>query len=116
MPRTTSRNTRSYDDIVRETVVDPDSSKRPTREQVRAAYEGHWALDEEESALSARVVEALARSRADVSGVTAEVTHELVTLRGQVPESRMLRAIEDAVAAVPGVSTIHNQVVIREKS
>jgi osmotically-inducible protein OsmY len=116
MPPTTGRDTRSYDDIVRETVVDPDSSKRPTRDQIRAAHEGHWALDGQERALRARVLEALGRSGADISGVTAEVARELVTLRGQVPGSEMLRVIEDAVAAIPGVSTIHNQVTVREKS
>lgn len=116
MPTSPGRNTRSYDDIVRETVVDPDSSKRPTRDQIRAAHEGHWALDGEESALRARVLEALTRSGVDVSGVTVEVDRDLVTLRGQVPQPGMLRAIEDAVAALPGVSTIHNQVIVREKS
>jgi hypothetical protein len=114
MPPPTSKNTRSYDDIVRETVVDPDSSRRPTRDQVRAAHEGHWALDDEERALRDRVINALGRSGADVSGVNVDVADELVTLRGQVPEPGMLRAIEDAIAAVPGVSTIHNQVVVRE--
>lgn len=114
MPPPTSRKPRSYDDIVRETVVDPDSSRRPTRDQVRAAHDGHWELDDEERGLRDRVVTALGRGDADASGVSVEVARDLVTLRGKVSEPGMLRAIEDAVAAVPGVTTIHNQVVVRE--
>jgi hypothetical protein len=116
MQRSPGRNTKSYDDIVRETVVDPDSSKRPTRDQVRAAHEGAWELDDDERALRDGAVTALGACGADVTGVTVEVAGDLVTLRGQVPEPAMLRSIEDAVARVAGVSTIHNQVVVREKS
>jgi len=45
MSRSNPRNASTYDDIVRRTVVDPDSSVRPTREQERAAREGFRALD-----------------------------------------------------------------------
>jgi osmotically-inducible protein OsmY len=112
MTRQPGRNPKTYDEIVRETVLDPDSSKRPTPEQVRAAHEGFRALDAGEQSLQGQVLAALARSGADVSKVTTEVSDELVTLRGQVPDAAMLRAIEDAVARIPGVATIHNQVVV----
>jgi hypothetical protein len=106
MPRRTPDN--RYDDIVRRTVVDPDSSVRPSPEQRQAAREGFRALDDDEQDLHDRVAAAVA----DMPGVTIEVTRELVTLRGHVPTSAALYALEDAVARVPGVETIHNQVVI----
>lgn len=112
MARNIVRNPKSYDDIVRKTVVDPDSSIRPTREQEQAAREGFRALDPDEQILYDRVKQALAGLGADASRVTAEVSRELVTLRGQVPDIAMLRRIEDAVAYVTGVETIHNQVVV----
>lgn len=112
MPRSTTKNSKSYEEIVRQTVLDPDSSKRPTLGQEQAAREGFRALDEEESALQGRVQAALASSGLAVSGVTVEITRDLVTLRGRVLDNGTLRALEDAVARVPGVDTIHNQVVI----
>jgi len=112
MARNTVRNPRSYDDIVRQTVVEPDTSIRPTRDQEQAAREGFRALDPDEQVLHDRVVQALATLGPDASRVTAEVSNELVTLRGQVADVAMLRRIEDAVAYVTGVETIHNQVVV----
>lgn len=106
------RNPSSYDDIVRRTIVDPDSSIRPTREQEQAAREGFRALDPDEQVLHDRVVQALATLGSDASRVTAEVSRELVTLRGQVSSVATLRRIEDAVAYISGVETIHNQVVV----
>jgi osmotically-inducible protein OsmY len=112
MARNTVRNPRSYDDIVRQTVVEPDTSIRPTREQEQAAREGFRALDPDEQVLHDRVVQALATLGADASRVTAEISRELVTLRGQVADVATLRRIEDAVAYVTGVETIYNQVVV----
>jgi osmotically-inducible protein OsmY len=112
MARNTVRNPSSYDDIVRRTVVDPDSSVRPTREQEKAAREGFRALDPDEQVLQDRVQQALATLGPGASRVTAEVSRELVTLHGQVSEAAMLRKLEDAIAYVTGVETIHNQVVV----
>jgi hypothetical protein len=110
MPSTDGNNSNSYDDIVRKTVVDPDSSARPTRGQEQQAREGFRAVDDDEAALQERVQQALARAGA--SGVTVEVARERVTLRGRVADASDLRRIEDAVAAVPGVDTVHNQIVV----
>jgi osmotically-inducible protein OsmY len=115
MARSTGRNPKSYDDIVRNTVLDPDSSVRPTREQEREAREGFRAQDAGEHALHARVAGALAASGVDASKVTIEVSGELVRLGGEVPDAAALRRLEDAVARVQGVETIHNQVVIGSK-
>src|SRR5215470_10220471 len=102
MSRTTVRNPSSYDDIVRRTVVDPDSSVRPSRAQEQAAREGFRALDADEQLLHGRVQQALATLGSDAANVTAEVSGELVTLRGRVSEVAMLRRLEDAVAYVTG--------------
>src|ERR1041384_3461452 len=45
IPRSTTKNSKSYEEIVRQTVLDPDSSKRPTLGQEQAAREGFRALD-----------------------------------------------------------------------
>ncbi|HET7500407.1 MAG TPA: BON domain-containing protein [Kofleriaceae bacterium] len=107
-----ARKPSSYEEIVRQTVVDPDSSVRPTLAQEKASREGFRALDKDERALEQRVVAALATSGAEISHVTAEITRDLVTLRGRVPDVSMLGVLENAVARVPGVETIHNQIVV----
>jgi osmotically-inducible protein OsmY len=112
-----SRNTlrgpsRSYDDIVRKTVVDPDSSVRPTREQEEQARHGFRALDADEQIIHDRVQQALAALGGSAAKVDVEVNRELVTLRGQVAGMSTLRAIEEAVARVTGVDTIYNQIVV----
>jgi osmotically-inducible protein OsmY len=112
MARNTGGNPKSYEDIVRATVVDPDSSVRPTRDQEQEAREGYRAVDADEQVLHGRVLHALATSGADVSQVTVEVARDLVTLGGRIPDAAMLRALEDAVAGVAGVDTVHNQVVV----
>jgi hypothetical protein len=111
MPRNIERNPSRYDDIVRKTVIDPDSSTRPTREQEQEAREGFRALDPDEQVLHDRVQQALA-GLGGASKVSVEVSGELVTLYGQVGDLGTLRALEDAVARVTGVETIHNQVVV----
>ena len=92
-------------------MVDPDSSVRPTKGQEQQAREGFRALDGDEAALQSRVQQALARTSA-AAAVTIEVARELVTLRGRVADTADLRTIEDVVAAVPGVDTVHNQIVV----
>jgi hypothetical protein len=110
MARTDDKKPSSYDDIVRRTVVDPDSSVRPSKDQEQQAREGFRAMDDHEHALHDRVQQALAHT--GVTGVTIEVARERVTLRGTVSDVALLRTIEDAVARVPGVDTVHNQVVV----
>lgn len=111
MPTTDGKRPQSYDDIVRQTVVDPDSSARPTRGQEQQARDGYRALDGDEAALQGRVEHALTRTTANAN-LTVEVTRDLVTLRGRVADASDLREIEDVVAAVPGVGTVHNQIII----
>jgi len=110
MPRNTHRNTKSYEEIVRKTVVEPDGTVRPTLEQEQAAREGFRALDDDERALYDRVVDAIAAAGA--AGVTAEVSRDLVTLRGWVADAALLRTVDEAIARIPGVETIYDQIVV----
>lgn len=111
MPTPNEKNPKSYDDIVRQTVVDPDSSVRPTKGQEQQARDGFRAVDGDEAELQGRVQQALAGTHG-AAGITIEVARDLVTLRGRVAEAADLRAIEDRVAAVAGVATVHNQIVV----
>ena len=99
---------RSYDEIVRRTVPDPDSSFRPTKEQEQQAREGFRMLDEDEHALHDRVMAALRGTDVDI-----EIDRARVTLRGQVASGAELTSIEDRVRAVEGVGDIKNELVIR---
>jgi osmotically-inducible protein OsmY len=112
MSRNSLRSPGSYDDITRKTVVEPDSSVRPSREQEAEARQGFRAMDADEQVIHDRVQQALTGLGGRDAKVTVEVNRELVTLRGQVGDLATLQAIEEAVARVTGVETIHNQVVV----
>ena len=71
---------KSYDEINRKTIPEPDGSWRPSPEQVKQAHEGFRAMDADEQQLHARVVAALS----GMSGVDVEIDRDRVTLRGQV--------------------------------
>ena len=101
---------KSYEDIVRNTVLAPDGSAQPSRAQEQAAREGFRALDPAEQELQQRVERAV--SSLGAGDVTVEVSRELVTLMGHVRDVRALQALEDAVARIDGVETIHNQVIV----
>jgi osmotically-inducible protein OsmY len=99
---------KTYDEIVRKTVPEPDSSFRPSPEQVRQAYEGFRALDADEQALKDRVEATLGAH----AGVDVEVEHDHVILRGKVSSPDALRRILDAVRGVDGVGAVDDQLVI----
>ena len=104
----------TYDDIIRRTVPEPDSSWRPSAAQLRDTRAGVRARDDDERGLASRVSAAV-RGVAGIDGVTihVEVEHARVVLMGSVADSAAFRAVDDAVADVEGVETIHNQLVIR---
>lgn len=109
----TQEPAKSYDDIVRQTVPEPDSSFRPSVGQEKAAYEGTRILDEDEQRLYARVVDSLLGiSDIDPAGVHVEVDRDRVTLRGRVHDAGVLDLIERRVQAVEGVSAVANLLVI----
>jgi hypothetical protein len=85
---------KTYDDITRKTVPNPDSSFRPSKEQIQQAHEGFRALDTDEQALTERARTAVA---AIASGVTVEVTRNRITLRGKVKDADTMNRIGDAV-------------------
>jgi hypothetical protein len=98
---------KTYDEIVRKTVPEPDSSFRPSPEQVKQAYEGFRALDADEQALQQRVQSAIA-GRGDI---TVEVERNRVTLRGRVRDAEDLTRIPELVRDIDGVGAVDDQLV-----
>jgi hypothetical protein len=107
-----NRVPKTYDEITRATVPEPDSSFRPTREQVNNAYAGFRALDKDEQALFDRVDEVLQTSGHDLELVTVEVDRDRVTLRGTVTDATALARIIDRVRGVDGVGEVVDRLVI----
>jgi hypothetical protein len=107
-----SRTSRTYDDIVRRTVPEPDSSFRPSREQERQAFEGFRAMDAGEHALFDRVRDALRDSGLGWEHVAIEVTGDRVHLRGQVTEVEDLERIPALVRDVEGVGSVDDRLVV----
>ncbi len=99
---------RTYDDIVRGTVPEPDSSFRPTKHQEQQAREGFRMLDADEHALHDRVIAALSGETIDI-----EIDRTRVILRGHVPSGATYQQLEDRVRAVDGVTEVENDLVIR---
>lgn len=112
----------SYDDILRATVVEPDLSFRPTREEEELSRHRFGAqtehrphrLTHEERELLARVRTALAsETTLDLSGVEIEVDGRQVVLSGTVPGPATKVRIEDVVVEVDGVDSVDNQLYVR---
>ncbi len=104
---------KSYDEITRKTVPDPEGSWRPSPDQVTQAFTGGYkALDEDEQDLHDRVRDALIAEQIDTSRISIEVLRERVTLRGTVTPGHRLDRIENVVASVAGVSELVNWLVI----
>jgi hypothetical protein len=103
---------KSYDEIVRKTVPEPDSSFRPTPDQERVAYEGFRALDADEQALFDRVNSVLASSGHDLQHVAVEVERDSVILRGSVRDEAALARVLEIVRNVEGVDAVDDELVI----
>lgn len=99
---------KTYDEIVRKTVPEPDSSFRPSPEQVRQAYEGFRALDADEQALKDRVEAVLGAH----PNVEVEIQRDRVILRGRVSGPDELRRLPELVRGVDGVGAVDDQLVI----
>jgi len=114
------KSVKSYDDIVRETVVDPDSSRRPSKQQELDSLMGRHFLRPEEEALQARVHAALVRAICGgvpctyIYDVELDVEDEAVTIRGRVPTPELAERIADVVTRVPGVEQVTNQLVVKQ--
>ncbi len=112
MTQPTGRTPRTYDEITRNTVPEPDSSFRPTSDQERAAFEGERILSSDEQALHTRVADALGSSGLDVSTLAIEIDGSRVTLRGRVSDVHLLPQLEAAVRTVDDVGDIVDLVVV----
>ena len=107
-----SRVPKTYDEITRKTVIEPDSSWRPSDQQEQQAYQGFRALDHDEQALFDRVHYALERCGHDTSHVKIEIARNTVMLRGEVRNSEALRDIVSVVGRVAGVADVDDRLVI----
>jgi len=107
-----NRVPRTYDEITRATVPEPDTSWRPSDKQEHQAYEGFRALDVEEQALADTVDAALAASGEDVAHVTTEIDRDRVILRGRVASSVALNRVVELVSDVHGVREVVDHLVI----
>ena len=101
---------RSYDEIVRRTVLDPDGAIRPSIHQVRAAYAG--ALTAFEQGLLERVHDALLDGRVDVAHLQIAIEHDWVVLRGPILLMHEARQIVQIVEGVPGVRGVTDLMVV----
>ena len=101
---------KSYDEIVRGTVIEPDGSWRPTREQEAEGLARTGPGYPEEDALRQAVVERLASAR--ITGVDVEVKRDRVGLRGSVGDPAAIGLIQAIVESVPGVREVENHLVV----
>ncbi len=112
----------SYDDIVRRTILMPDTSRKPSREEEELArHRAGAAADHIPHPLSAaeeRRLAAAERALAadpsiDMSHVNVTVDCHEIVLKGNVPGPATRARIEDVVRAIEGVERVDNQLVIR---
>lgn len=90
---------KNYDDIVRSTVPEPDSSFRPTKQQIDDTRAGKIAMDADETALLSTV-----RARLGAfPGVTASVEGRRVTLSGAVSDPATMQRVIDAVQGIGNI-------------
>lgn len=107
-----NRTSRTYDEITRATVPEPDSSFRPTKDQERQAFEGYRAMDDDEKALHARVMDALRDSGLNWQDVVIEVERDTVSVRGSVDDERDLARIPELIRGVDGVREVVDRLVV----
>jgi len=107
----------SYDEIVRRTVPEPDSSFRPTSEQIAEAGEAsraqrlHAQMTEDERALYAQIAQTL-QAYTHFGDVGFELDGSRLTLRGRVHHVGAIAQIEHAVATVAGIDHVDNRLVV----
>ncbi|HSD91349.1 MAG TPA: BON domain-containing protein [Kofleriaceae bacterium] len=107
-----TRPPRSYEEIVRRTVPNPDSSFRPSQEVERRARQGYRALSPEEQKLSDDIHDALITAGIPAANLSIEVVRDHVVLRGNVRDVHTDYRVEEVVRGVEGVRSVVNQLVI----
>jgi osmotically-inducible protein OsmY len=103
----TGQPPKSYEEILRGTVIDPDGSWRPSVEQEAEGLSRTGPGYPEEDALRQAVIDRLAGAR--ITNVEVEVERDRVTLSGSVGDPAAVGAI---VETVPGVNQIDNRLVV----
>jgi hypothetical protein len=116
-PSSSSTSSSRYDEIVRKTVPDPDTSWRPSPEQIRAAMEGERVLSPEEQDLLDCISGALLADDELAEELAAwdidvEVERDTVRLNGKVGTIAILERIGEVVAGVEGVRKVMNKLVV----
>lgn len=89
----------SYDQITRDTVVDPDGSLRPPNHNARLPDRALWQC----------VSDALIELN---SSVGFKIADRDVILRGRVPDASTARRIEHAIAEIDGVEKVWNHLTV----
>ncbi|HVK84803.1 MAG TPA: BON domain-containing protein [Kofleriaceae bacterium] len=113
MPQKHPSIPRSYEEIVRKTVPNLDSSWRPSEEQVRDAYAGKHVLTREEEVLLHRVNEVLLDTPGiDMCGLEIEVDDTRVVLRGHCANPAAIQRVVRAVSSMEEVSAVVDQLVV----
>ena len=112
----------SYDEILRRTVVSPDTSMRPSREEeMLARHRFGEATEHRPRPLTKAELDLLDRVRRtlmadpglDLTNVEIMVDGRCVVLTGDVPGIATSVRIADVAAALPGVDGVDNQLVVR---
>ena len=101
---------KSYDEIVRGTVIEPDGSWRPSVEQEAEGLARTGPGYPEEDALRRTIIDRLATAR--ITGVGVEVHRDRVTLEGSVGDPAAVGLIQAIVEAIPGVGSVENRLVV----
>ncbi len=103
---------RSYDEIVRGTVPDLDSSRRPSKAQEQEAREGYRDMDDGEKLLYARASDALIGVGVPLGAVQLEIARDHLTLRGHVVDINTVLRVEQAMRELEGIASVDNKLVV----
>jgi osmotically-inducible protein OsmY len=113
MPQKHPSIPRSYEEIVRKTVPNLDTSRSPTDQQERDAYAGKHVLTREEEVLLHRVNEVLLDTPGiDMCGLEVEVNDTRVILRGHCANPASIQRVVRAVSSMEEVSDVVDQLVV----
>ena len=104
------RTPRSYDEIVRRTVPNPDSSWRPSREQ--ETYAQQHTVTPEVQEICDDIHDALITAGIDASTLRCMVDAEHTVIRGWAPDRKSADRIIAIVEGVPGVKSVIDQITV----
>jgi hypothetical protein len=122
MAENSRKTASSYDEILRRTVPNPDTSMRPSREEELLARHRFGEptehrprpLTPSESVTLERVQRALILDPSvDLRHVSVNIDFRCAVLVGDVPGEATSVRIEEIAGSVEGVDTVDNQLVVR---